>query len=233
MNQKSSHLALRLTDVTKSYQTSRGTKVGLHPLTLDLTSGSLTALVGRSGCGKTTALNIVSGLIESTAGTVTILDQDISKMSGDALRKFRLKTLGRVFQHFDLFDELTVFENVMLPSEFSGVPEKEARETAEAQIHALGLGDIIHERSANISGGEKQRTAIARAMSMKLPILLADEPTGNLDKANAEAVGAALVTASKAGVCVLVATHDPIVKDVCDVVIDLDARNELLQLDSA
>lgn len=213
--------ALEFVSVTKVFSTSRGNKVALDALDLRLEPGSLTALVGRSGCGKTTALNIASGHMEQTSGRVNILERDVAQLRSGEGQKFLQQSLGRVFQHFDLFDELTVLENVMLPCELAGQSKAQAMGVASELVYRFGLDDISSERAAYISGGEKQRTAIARALTLKPQILLADEPTGNLDKDNAEMVASALVAASNAGTCVLVATHDPIVRDACSVVVDL------------
>jgi ABC-type branched-subunit amino acid transport system ATPase component len=217
--------ALEFVSVTKVFSTSRGDKVALDALDLRLAPGSLTALVGRSGCGKTTALNIASGLIEPTSGRVNVQGRDVAQLHFAEGQKFLQKTLGRVFQHFDLFDELTVLENVMLPCELAGQSRTQSAEVAAELIHRFGLSDISSERAGHISGGEKQRTAIARALTLGPQILLADEPTGNLDRENAEMVASALIAASKAGACVLVATHDPIVRDVCSHVVDLGRRS--------
>ena len=215
-------VALALTQVSKSFPTSKGDRLVLRDLSLELSAGSLTALVGRSGSGKTTALNLISGLAEPTTGTIRILGQDLAQLGRVGKRRLLQASIGRVYQHFDLFDELTVLENIMLPSELSGASEQYARAAASELLHSMGLSEISSSRASDISGGEKQRTAIARALAMNLPILLADEPTGNLDRENAVMVAEALVAARDAGVCVLVATHDPIVRDVCEVQYVLD-----------
>lgn len=182
-------------------------KLVLDGVTFSVAAGEFMVVHGSSGCGKTTLLNILGGLDRPTSGKVTIDGIDLSGLSEDELADMRLNTLGFVFQDFNLLLDLTVRENVALPLEFSGERD---HDRVEQLLDQFEISDIADEKANRISGGEAQRAAIARAMANKPKMLLADEPTGNLDKENASNVIGLFERARRElNVTVVLATHDP------------------------
>jgi lipoprotein-releasing system ATP-binding protein len=175
-------------DVRKTYHRNGGALEILKGITLDIRRGEMLGVVGVSGAGKTTLLQIVGTLDRATTGSVRIDGNDISKMSDDALAAFRNRSIGFVFQFHHLLPEFDATENVMLPCMIRGESRAEARRRAEALLEELGLSDRKDHRTGELSGGEQQRVAIARALVMNPSVLLADEPTGNLDRETSNGV---------------------------------------------
>jgi ABC-type lipoprotein export system ATPase subunit len=166
------------------------------------------ALVGRSGSGKTTLLNLLGTLDRPTSGIISIAGTEVQNLPEEALLKLRRETLGFVFQFFNLFPHLTALENAALPLWLAGRSGREAEERAARLLEAVGLGEKRARPAGLLSGGEMQRVAIARALAMAPALVLADEPTGNLDQANAEAVMALLRSmVEREGASLVVATH--------------------------
>lgn len=180
----------------------------LYPLDLFVPSGQYLAVVGPSGSGKSTLLGLIAGLDAPTTGSILIDGVDITRLDEDALARLRGAKIGFVFQFFHLIPSLTALENVAVPMEIAGV--KSARARAWRLLDEVGLTDRAHHYPSQLSGGEQQRVAIARALANDPPILLADEPTGNLDAANGRHVLDLLVQINRArGTTVVLVTHDP------------------------
>jgi len=194
---------IHVKDLVKKYD---GRTAVLDGLSFDVDEGEFVMVCGKSGCGKTTLLNILGGLDRPTSGDVAIDDESIIGLSEDALARLRLEKIGFVFQDYNLLLDLTVRENVALPLKFS---KKRGEERVDDLLDKFDIVHIANETANKVSGGEAQRAAIARAMMNKPRIILADEPTGNLDKENTENVISAFELARKDfGTTVILATHD-------------------------
>ena len=200
-----------------SYRYPRATRDALQGVECRFRAGEVTAVVGPSGSGKTTLLSIMAGLDRPTSGEVLVDERELSKMNLDAYRR---QYVSVIFQAFHLFPLLTVLENVCFPLELLGIHAKEAKEQARKNLELVGIGEEKHRRyPSQLSGGEQQRVAIARALSSGAKILLADEPTGNLDGENSRNIVEILMRlAHEAGYCVVIVTHDPAIADAADVV---------------
>ncbi len=196
---------LTLENVTYRYKGANRNVVDSANCTFE--GGRLNAVVGPSGSGKTTLLSLMAGLDQPTQGSIAIDGEDLANLDLDQYRRERI---SMIFQAFQLFPLLTVLENVCFPLELNGAPRKEAAEWAESFLTAVGIDEGKYRRfPANLSGGEQQRVAIARSLASGARVLLADEPTGNLDKANGENVVEILQRlAYEQGYCVIIVTHD-------------------------
>jgi len=192
---------------------------------IDLTvgSGELVALTGPSGSGKSTLLNIIGLLDRPTSGRVIISGTDTARLDDRALRQLRARSLGFVFQFHHLLPAFSAVENVMLPAwADEGVPSAEMRRRAEGILAAVGLADRARYRTSDLSGGQQQRVAIARALSRRPPLVLADEPTGNLDTASSDEVFALMRRFNRElGTTFIIVTHDPRIADRCDRILEL------------
>ena len=192
----------------------------LHPLDLRIDSGRVVAIVGPSGSGKSTLLGLLAGLDAPSTGRITIDGQDITAMSEDALARFRGTRIGFVFQFFHLLPSLTAYENARVPLEIAGTPHAGAR--ADALLSEVGLGPRRHHYPSQLSGGEQQRVAIARALANDPAILLADEPTGNLDTATGHQVIDLLLDVNRRRkTTIILVTHDPELASRADMTISL------------
>ena len=200
-----------------SYKYKKADKNVLKDVNCHFSSGEMAAVIGPSGSGKTTFLSILAGLDMPTSGTILKDGQDVLGMDRDLWRR---REVAVIFQSFQLFPRLTVLENVMFPLELNGTPKKEAAKQARANLELVGLAEEKFKRyPANLSGGEQQRVAIARSLSSGARILLADEPTGNLDGENTKNIISIFMRlAHELGYCIIVVTHDPDVAAVSDVV---------------
>jgi len=179
----------------------------LRGINLEIPAGESLSLVGPSGSGKSTLLMALAGLERPTSGRIRVADTDITNLGEDALARLRGAKIGIVFQSFHLIPSMTALENVAVPLELAGAPD--AFERARAELEAVGLGDRIRHYPAELSGGEQQRVAIARALSPSPAILLADEPSGNLDSANGKMVADLLFRANaERGMTLVLVTHD-------------------------
>jgi len=189
----------------------------LKNLNVNFEVGKINAILGPSGSGKTTLLSIMAGLDRPTSGTIAIDGNDLKDMDLD---RYRRESISIIFQAFHLFPLLTAVENVCYPMEANGVDKKDAIERAKSLLNSVGITDEKHKRyPSNLSGGEQQRVAIARALSTGAKVILADEPTGNLDVANGDAVIEILKSlAHDQGYCVIVVTHDLGIAERSDVV---------------
>jgi putative ABC transport system ATP-binding protein len=165
--------------------------------------------MGPSGSGKSTLLNLVAGLDKPTSGTVTVARQRVDSLSETRMARFRRRHIGMIFQFFNLLDDLTVADNVLLPAQLAGVRRARARAQAGGLLERLGIARYANSYPGRLSGGERQRVAIARALINSPALLLADEPTGALDTANGEAIGRLLLDLNAGGQTLILVTHSP------------------------
>ena len=211
---------LSLSDARLALDGNAGRVEILHGITLSVARGETVGLIGPSGSGKSSLLMLMGGLEQATGGTITALGQDLTAMDEDALARFRRDNMGVVFQSFHLIPTMTALENVATPLELAGVTDAFAR--AEAELRAVGLGDRIDHYPSQMSGGEQQRVALARASAPRPALLLADEPTGNLDEANGGAIMDLLFDLrDRHGATLVLVTHAPDLARRCDRVIRL------------
>ena len=197
---------IELRSVSKAYRKGRAEVRALDGIDLSVSERGMVAIVGPSGSGKSSLLHLVGAMDRPSAGEVEVAGQALGALAENALAGFRLKTIGFVFQGFNLIPNLSALENVMLPMEFAGFAPNERRRRAQALLARLGLEARANHRPAELSGGEQQRTAIARALANDPPLVLADEPTGNLDSKTGQMIYELLRDVS-AERTVLVVTH--------------------------
>jgi len=202
--------SLALRGVRRTFRQGRSELEILKGIDLTVRPGEVVALVGPSGAGKSTMLHI-AGLLESPdSGTIEICGQDCSAMGDEQRTLMRRYNLGFVYQHHHLLPEFSALENVIVPQIIAGIPHKDAKDRAQEILNWMGLSDRLTHRPARLSGGEQQRVAIARALSTAPKVMLADEPTGNLDPHTAEEVFTILLRLARgAGLAALIATHNP------------------------
>lgn len=211
---------LSLKDVTLTLEGNAGPVEILHDISLDVENGTSLGLIGPSGSGKSSLLMVMGGLERATTGTVTCMGQNLGPMTEDALAQFRQGTVGVVFQSFHLIPTMTALENVATPLELAGT--RDAFGIAAEALSAVGLAARADHYPSQMSGGEQQRTALARALAPKPKLLLADEPTGNLDAKNGAAVVDMLFDLSaQSGATLVLVTHDPGLADRCDRIVRL------------
>ena len=211
---------IELRGVSKTVPSGAGSLTILHPIDLTLDAGRVVAITGPSGSGKSTLLGLLAGLDAPSSGSVILDGVDITALDEDSLARLRGTRIGFVFQFFHLLPSLTALENVLVPMEIAGVPQAGAR--AKSLLDEVGLRDRGHHYPSQLSGGEQQRVAIARALANNPPILLADEPTGNLDSATGHSVIELLLAVNRTRKTTLVlVTHDPELAAVADVAIAL------------
>jgi putative ABC transport system ATP-binding protein len=207
--------AIRVSDVVKAYPVAAGEFVAVDQLSLTIAQGEFVAIVGRSGSGKTTLLNLLAGIDRPTSGTVWAAGADLGRLSQSGLAAWRGRNVGLVFQFFQLLPTLTVIENVMLPMDFvRKVSVGQRRERARQLLDRVGIVDQADKMPATLSGGQQQRAAIARALANDPPLLLADEPTGNLDSATAAAVLELFAGLNTEGRTIVVVTHERDIRSI-------------------
>jgi putative ABC transport system ATP-binding protein len=218
-----SEAMIRVRGVSKSYQRGGETLLVLDRLNLEMEEGRFYALMGPSGSGKTTLLNLIGGLDQADAGEVFVAGEDLSALSGAELAHWRASNVGFVFQGFNLIPVLSALENVELPLKLTPLSRKERREHARHALELVGLGDRMHHRPKQLSGGQEQRVAIARAVASDPKVILADEPTGDLDRKSAEQVLGLLVKLNQEfKKTILMVTHDPHAADHAQSIVHLD-----------
>ena len=211
---------IELRGVSKTVPSGTGTLTILQPLELAIPGGRVVAITGASGSGKSTLLGLIAGLDAPSTGSILIDGVDITGLSEDALARLRGTKIGFVFQFFHLLPSLTAFENVLVPIEIAGGPDPAGRATA--LLAEVGLSRRGHHYPSQLSGGEQQRVAIARALANNPPILLADEPTGNLDSATGHHVIELLLQVHRSrGTTLVLVTHDPEIAAIADLSISL------------
>jgi putative ABC transport system ATP-binding protein len=215
-----SDAAIELIDVSRTVPSGAGPLTILHPTSLRIPSGRAVAITGPSGSGKSTLLGLIAGLDAPTTGRIWLAGTDITALGEEQLARLRGEVVGIVFQFFHLLPSLTAYENVLVPMEIAGA--RGARDRARALLVDVGLADRADHYPSQLSGGEQQRVAIARALANDPPIVLADEPTGNLDSATGRQVIDLLVAVNRSrGRTLVIVTHDPELAALADEVIAL------------
>ena len=199
---------IQLSEAKKIYGTGEGTVHALSGISLNIQRGEFIAITGKSGCGKTTLLNIIGLLDNLTEGHYTLNGQDVRHLSDKAKARLRFQTFGYIFQSFNLLSSHTVAENVALPLGYAGVPKQERLARAAEMLRKVGLLDKMKAYPNELSGGQQQRVAIARALINHPPIILADEPTGNLDSRSSAQIMDILAELADEGATLLLVTHD-------------------------
>ncbi|MFX1520710.1 MAG: ABC transporter ATP-binding protein [Promethearchaeota archaeon] len=213
-------IVVETVDLTKEYHLGDVIVPALRGVNLQVKRGEFLVIMGPSGSGKSTLLNMVGGLDNPTSGKVYINGQDISKMSDGELTELRAREIGFIFQFYNLVPVLTAIENVELPLMVTGVSEKEGRKRAKELLDLVGLSDRVHHRPDELSGGQRQRVSIARALANDPSIVLADEPTGDVDTHTGDEILDIMHDLNRnMGVTFIVITHDPIVAEHCDRVV--------------
>jgi putative ABC transport system ATP-binding protein len=200
---------IELRGIRRTYQMGDQELHALQDLDLDIASGEHVAIMGPSGSGKSTLLNIVGLLDRASAGRYALDGRDVTALSDEELSGVRQSQIGFVFQSYHLVSRLDAVGNVELPMVFAGVPKRERRERAESALERVGLGDRMHHKPTEMSGGQAQRVAVARSTIMGPSVLLADEPTGNLDSVSGKRVLDLLEGLHQDGLTLVVVTHDP------------------------
>jgi len=201
--------AIRLEHVSRHYTMGEAVIRAVDDVSLDLPTGEFLALLGSSGSGKSTLLNLIAGLDRPTSGSVIVDSEDLSKVSSLELARYRRQTVGMVFQSFNLLPRMTLEENVELPLRLAEVERSDRAARVRESLERVGLGKRITHRPSELSGGEQQRAAIARALVNRPKILLADEPTGNLDSATGESILTLLREIQKnPGMTIVMVTHE-------------------------
>jgi putative ABC transport system ATP-binding protein len=217
------HDAIRLANIVKIYR-KPDSEVEVHALrgvSVSIHAGEYTAIVGASGSGKSTMMNIIGCLDRPTSGNYYLDGQDVSRLDDDELSDVRGQHIGFIFQSFNLIGAQTVLENLEVPMYYQGVHAEERRERAVAMAERVGLSDRLDHLPSELSGGQQQRVAIARALMNDPVLLLADEPTGNLDSQTGEAILQMLQELNDSGITIIVVTHDPKVAGRCRRVLEM------------
>ena len=213
---------IKLENIWKIYQLGKVELIALKGINLEITPGAFVTIMGASGSGKSTLLNIIGCLDVPTKGKVFLNGRNVLLLSEDKLAQIRGKIVGFVFQQFNLLHNLNALENVMLPMIFQGVPENKRKERAKKLLRSLNLGNRIFHRPSELSGGERQRVAIARALSNNPEIIVADEPTGNLDSTTGKMIMEVLIDLhKKEKKTIIVVTHDPHIAEYTEEVINI------------
>jgi putative ABC transport system ATP-binding protein len=214
--------ALTLRDVSKAYETPAGSFAALDRVSLVVPRGQSVAVVGKSGSGKSTLINMIAGIDRPSSGEIRIATTRLNDLSESQLAAWRGKSVGIVFQFFQLLPTLTIAENVILPMDFCATyPVRERRPRALDILDCVGIADQADKFPATLSGGQQQRAAIARALANAPSILLADEPTGNLDTQTAEAIFALFTDLAARGTTVMIVSHEPEIARLVDRVVVL------------
>ena len=214
---------IKLEEVWKTYKLGKAEVNALRGLDLEISKGDFVAIMGASGSGKSTLLNMIGCLDLPTKGRVYLKGKDIATMPESQLSQFRGKVLGFIFQEFNLLPNLNALQNVMLPMTFQGVPLSKRKEKAEEILTTVGLGNRIHHQAAELSGGERQRVAVARAFANDPEVIIADEPTGNLDSTTGKMIMDYLTKLRKEkGKTMIIVTHDRKVAEYAESIINIE-----------
>jgi putative ABC transport system ATP-binding protein len=210
MSEENEAVAIRARGASRYYSMGEATVHAVEDVSFDIAPGAFVALLGPSGSGKSTLLNLLAGLDRLSAGSITVAGRDLGTMDSEALARYRRLTVGMIFQSFNLVPTMTLADNVELPLRFAETPRSTRRERVHELLANVGLANRAGHKPGELSGGEQQRGAIARALANRPSVLLADEPTGNLDSHNGQEVMALLRELNeRMGVTVLMVTHDP------------------------
>jgi putative ABC transport system ATP-binding protein len=200
---------IKIQGLEKVFQMGETRVRALTEVDLDIARGSFTVVMGPSGSGKSTLLYLIGGLDWATAGTILVDNQEIEKMDENALALYRRSKVGFIFQSFNLITSMPSVENVAFPLRFARVPDRDRKARSLALLDEIGMSDRVGHKPAELSGGQQQRVAIARALVNDPPLILADEPTGNLDSNTGLSIMQLLSDLNKAGKTIIVVTHDP------------------------
>jgi len=213
---------IKLENTWKTYQLGKVKLIALKQVNLDIYPGDFVTIMGASGSGKSTLLNIIGCLDSPTQGKVILKGRDTSLLSEDELSQLRGKTIGFIFQEFNLLPNLDALENVMMPMIFQGTPIEQRKKRAHDLLVSVGLEERIYHQPAELSGGERQRVAIARAFANDPELVIADEPTGNLDSTTGRKVMEILTDFhKKQGKTIIVVTHDPHIANYSEKIVDI------------
>ncbi len=216
---------LTLSALRKAYRTETVETTALDAIDLQIDAGEFVAIMGPSGCGKSTLLNIIGLLDRPSAGSYTLEGREVSRLTEGALTDIRKRRIGFIFQNFNLIDELTVRENVELALLYHGISASERRTRVDRVLDKVGIAHRAGHRPSQLSGGQQQRVAVARAVVAEPPLILADEPTGNLDTAHGEEVMRMLRSLNEEGATIVMVTHSPAHADYAGRVVNmLDGR---------
>lgn len=205
---KEKNILLSLDNVSKLYKMGETVVTALDGVSFNVEKGEFLSIMGPSGSGKSTCMNLIGCLDKPTSGEILINGKKVSLMNQNQLAEIRNRTIGFVFQQYNLLPNLSVIENVMLPLRYQGLPVAERRKRAEKVLDRMGLSDRLNHKPAELSGGQKQRTAIARATVTNPALILADEPTGALDSHTGESVMDLFNEINREGTTIIVVTHD-------------------------
>jgi putative ABC transport system ATP-binding protein len=207
--QQDDSIMIDLEGVTKTYVTAAGEAPALRNIRWHVGRGDAVAIMGPSGCGKTTLLNLIGAMDRASSGSIVVDGRNVTKMSERDAERYRLRKVGFVFQFFNLVPSLSAMENLELPMRLAGVSQKERMAKCQSLLDTIGLTDKAHKRPEELSGGEQQRIAVCLALVNDPDVILADEPTGNLDADNLEVISGLLLSLARdRGKTVIVATHD-------------------------
>jgi putative ABC transport system ATP-binding protein len=216
---------IRLTNLRKAYRTESVETTALDNVDLAIDAGEFAAIMGPSGCGKSTLLNIIGLLDRPTGGTYSLEGREVANLPQGALTDIRKRRIGFIFQNFNLIDELTVRENVELALLYHGISVSERRARVDKVLDKVGIAHRAGHRPSQLSGGQQQRVAVARAVVAEPPLILADEPTGNLDTAHGEEVMRMLRSLNEEGATIVMVTHSPAHADYAGRIVNmLDGR---------
>ena len=199
---------IQIENLGKTFRTEEVETIALQGINLHIDDGEFVAIMGPSGCGKSTLLNIIGLLDNPSEGSYLLNGQEVARLTEDERTGLRRGTIGFVFQSFNLIDEMTVYENVELPLIYAGVPAKERRERVEALLDRMKMSHRAKHYPQQLSGGQQQRVAIARAVVTRPQLILADEPTGNLDSAHGKEVIGLLAELNREGTTIVMVTHN-------------------------
>ena len=214
---------VKLRNVNKSFQVGDSVIPVLKTLSLDVHAGEFVSIVGQSGCGKSTLLNMITGIDFPTSGEVLVTGQDVNIMSENELAAWRGKNVGIIFQFYQMLPALSLLQNVILPMDFAGIlPRNERKNRATELLELVGLGDQLHKLPNTVSGGQQQRAAVARALANDPPLLVADEPTGNLDTRTADDVFDIFLRLSSEGKTIIMVTHNQVLASRVPRAIEMD-----------
>lgn len=200
---------IKIENLSKSYFSGNVETKALKNVSFEIADGEFVAIMGKSGCGKSTLLNILGGMDTQTEGTYIFDGEDVSRFKGKQLAKFRNEKIGFVFQSFYLLNDINSLQNIGLPMGIAGKSKKERTERADELLRLVELPEKAKQKPCNLSGGQQQRVSIARALSNNPKILLADEPTGNLDEENGKKIIEIFKALNEKGLTVIMVTHDP------------------------